>query len=279
MNRSPSQPVVTLDARANPWWVDWGELWSYRDFFLFMVYKEIRVRYAQSALGVGWAVVQPLATMGVFTVVFGGLVGVQPDGDVHYAIFSLVALVPWTYFSGALNLGASSLVLNASIISKIYFPRVFLPLVASAAQLVDLLIGFLLLVGMMVLYGVVPSVTIWMVPLLLILLVLTLAGAALWLSALAIQYRDVKYAAAFLIQLWMYVSPVVYPTSSVPTAYQPLYALNPLVGVIEGLRAALLGTRAMPWNLILIGAGVAMLMAVSGFYYFRQRERLFADVA
>lgn len=257
---------------------DWAELGAYRDLFYFLIWRSIKVRYAQSVLGIGWAIIQPVFSMLVFTVVFGNLANVSSDG-VPYAVFSFTALVPWTYFSNALTEATSSLIGNANMISKVYFPRLVLPLSGVVAKLIDFGIAFFLLALLMVWYGITPSPTVIVLPLLILLMMLTAAGVGMWLTALAIQYRDVQYGMSFFIQLLMYGAPVVYPTSLIPERFQLLYALNPMVGVIEGFRAGLLSTREMPWDFIGIGACVACVVACSGALYFRYKERIFADVA
>lgn len=269
--------VTTIEPHSGWRWINWKELRDYRDLFIFLVRRHIKVRYAQSALGIGWAVIQPLFFMVVFTIVFGRLARIDSDG-VPYAIFAFVALVPWTYFSNAVSEGAGSLIGNAGMIGKIYFPRLILPMSTAAARLVDFAIALVILAGLMVWYGMVPNLGILVLPLLIVLMALTAAGLGLWLTALAVQYRDVNYAIGFGMQLLMYLAPVVYPASLIPERYQLLYTLNPMVGVIEGFRAALLGTRDMPWDFIAVGAVVAVLLAISGMFYFRRMENIFADV-
>jgi lipopolysaccharide transport system permease protein len=258
--------------------IDWDELYRYRDMFRFLTLRSVKSRYAQSVIGIGWAVIQPLFSMLVFTVVFGNLAKVSSDG-VPYALFSFAALVPWTYFANALTDSTGSLISNASMLNKVYFPRLILPLSAVAAKLVDFCIALLMLFALMGIYGVAPRASVIALPVLVVVMVLTAAGAGMWLTALAIQYRDVNYAIAFVTQLLMYAAPVVYPASLVSGRYRFLYALNPMVGVIEGFRAALLGTRPMPWSMIGTGAITACLLVVTGAFYFRRKERIFADVA
>jgi lipopolysaccharide transport system permease protein len=214
----------------------------------------------------------------VFTLVFGRLARVPSDG-VPYALFSFAALVPWTYFANALTDSTGSLISNSGMLSKVYFPRLVLPLAAVTAKLVDFGISFVLLLVLMACYGRVPTIGIAALPLLIAIMVLAAAGAGMWLTALAIQYRDVSYAMSFFVQLLMYAAPVVYPTSLVPQRFRLLYALNPMVGVIEGFRSALLATGPMPWDLLAVGAVTALLLAVTGLLYFSGRERLFADMA
>ena len=271
-------PVTTIEPRSGWQPIDWRELWAYRDLFRFLIWREIKVRYAQSAIGIGWAIIQPVFSMIVFTVVFGRLAQVSSDGA-PYALFALAALVPWTYFSNAVTDGANSLVSNANMLSKVYFPRLLMPMASVAAKLVDFAIAMIILAILMIVYQAPPTWGTLALPLLIALMVLAASGLGMWLTALAVQYRDVKHAMFFVTQLLMYAAPVVYPTSLIPGRYRWLYAMNPMVGVIEGFRSALLGTNPMPWDLIAVGAGSAILIALSGCLYFRNRERLFADVA
>lgn len=271
-------PVTVIEARRGLRLLDLRELVAYRDLFRFLVWREIKVRYAQSAIGVGWAVIQPVFSMIVFTIVFGRLAKISSDGA-PYAVFSLAALVPWTYFSNALVDGANSLVTNANMLTKIYFPRVLMPMSAVAAKLVDFSIAMVILAGLMAWYGVTPTWGVLLLPALVLLMMLTAGGMGLWLTAFAVQYRDVKHAMNFVVQILMYAAPVVYPASLIPAQYRLAYALNPMVGVIEGFRSALLGTRAMPWDLLAVGTASALVIAFTGLLYFRRKERLFADVA
>lgn len=274
-----SETDITIIEPSSGWrLINWKELRDYRDLFYFLVWRNIKVRYAQSAIGIGWAVIQPLFYMLVFTVVFGRLARIDSDGA-PYAIFAFAALVPWTYFSNAVSEGTASLISNAGMISKIYFPRLILPMSMVVARTVDFGIALVLLLLLMVWYGMAPNLNVLALPLLIFLMILSASGLALWLTALAVQYRDVNYAISFGMQLLMYAGPVVYPASLIPERYQLLYAINPMVGVIEGFRAALLGTREMPWDFIAVGAVTAILVAVSGMFYFRRKEQIFADVA
>lgn len=271
-------PEVVIRPRSGWVAVDWKELRDYRDLFWFLTWRNVKVRYAQSALGIGWAVIQPVFSMIVFTVIFGRLVKVESDGA-PYAVFAFVALVPWTYFSNALTDSTNSLVGNAEMVKKVYFPRLILPAASVSSKLVDFFIAFVLMIGLLLFYRQTPNLNALAIPLLVVMMVLAAGGIGLWLGALAVQYRDVKHAMAFATQLLMYMAPVVYPASVIPEKWQPVYALNPMVGVIEGFRAGLLGTRAMPWDQIGIGFASALVLAVSGMYYFRRMERLFSDVA
>lgn len=258
--------------------VNFAELVEYRDLFWFWTWRSIKVRYAQSALGIGWAIIQPLFSMLVFTIIFGNLAKISSDG-VPYAVFSLAGLVVWTYFADSVNESTNSLVQNANMIGKIYFPRLILPLSAVAAKLVDLAISFTLLMLMMAWFQIVPRWEAVFIPVLLLIAMLSAGAVGMWLTALAIQYRDVKHGSTFVVQLLMYAAPVVYPASLIPEKWRLFYALNPMVGVIEGMRASLLGTRPMPWDLILVGSVVAPVLFLCSLMYFTSKERLFADVA
>jgi lipopolysaccharide transport system permease protein len=258
--------------------IDWQELWRYRDLFYFMVWRQIKTRYAQSILGIGWAVIQPVFNMLVFTVIFGNLAQIGSEG-VPYAVFSYAALVPWTYFANSLTESGGSLISARNMITKVYFPRLVIPLAPVLAKLLDFGIAMLLLFGLMVYFGIAPTIWALGLPLLVALMTLTASGAGMWLTAMAIQYRDVNYALSFGVRLFMYASPVVYAASEVPQRFRLLYGLNPMAGVIEGFRAALLGTRAMPWDLLDVGAASAIVIFVTGALYFKRMERIFADVA
>tara|TARA_B100001750_G_scaffold228863_1_gene223704 strand:- start:430 stop:1266 length:837 start_codon:yes stop_codon:yes gene_type:complete len=271
-----TEPRV-IDAKTRWGLVDLRDLWYYRDLLYFLIWRDIKVRYAQSVLGVGWAVIQPVFLMIVFTLVFGRLARLDSDGA-PYAIFSYVALVPWTYFSNALTDSTTSLVQNSALITKVYFPRIILPLSSILSKLIDFTIALGLVIGLLVWYKTVPNVGVAVIPLLVLLMILTAAGLGIWMASLAIQYRDIKYALTFIIQMLMFASPVVYPLNMVPERYQILYSLNPMVGVIEGFRSAFLATNPMPWNLIGIGFCVAIALLVAGTFYFRRNEESFADV-
>lgn len=255
------------------------ELWSYRELFYFMVWRDLKVRYAQTVLGAAWAIVQPLLTMVVFTIVFGRLAKLPSDG-VPYSVFSLAALTPWNYFAAALIAASSSTVSNTNLITKIYFPRLIIPLASVLGGLPNFGITFAILLLMLFAFGIVPSAaSIVVLPLLLLILMMTACGIGCWLAALAVQYRDIRNVAGFLIQLWLYACPIVYPLSMVPQFYRPLYILNPMVGVVEGFRSALLGTTALPWTAIAVAGVVSVLLLATGLVYFRRMEQTFADVA
>lgn len=250
---------------------------NYRDLLWLLTLRDIKIRYAQSVLGVGWAIVQPMFSMLVFTVIFGKLAKIGSDG-VPYPLFCFSAMVAWSYFSNAVTEATNSVVVNANMLGKVYFPRLILPLSAVLAKLLDLFIALVMLFILMLIFRWPIHWTVLFSPILVILMVLTAAGLGFWLTALVVQYRDVKYGLSLAMQLLLYAAPVVYPISMVPEKYVKLYALNPMVGVVEGFRTAILGTGAMPWDLIGIGFLTASVVAITGLLYFNFMERLFADV-
>ncbi len=262
--------------------INWRELRDYRDLFRFLVDRDIKVLYKQTVLGFGWAILRPLLSMVIFTVIFGNLAQVDSDG-VPYAIFSYVALVPWLYFSTALSASALSLVSNTDMLTKIYFPRLVFPMTPVVSKLVDFVISFAIVFVLMALFRIAPTARIVYIPLLVALMMLTAAGAGLWLSAMSVQYRDVKHAMPFLTQLLMYAAPVVWSAALIEERFGPtgrlLFGLYPMVGVIEGFRSALLNTGPMPWDMLAVGTASALVLFVSGLFYFRRMEAYFADVA
>ena len=273
---------IIIERKAGWQLVDWKELRQYRDLFFFLVWRDIKVLYTQTVLGFAWAVIRPVFSMVVFSIIFGGLAQVPSDG-VPYPIFAYAALLPWTYFAAAMTDSTNSLINSTGMLTKIYFPRLVIPMTPVLAKLVDFAIAFVILGLMMAWYGIAPTANVLFLPLLILLLVLTAAGIGMWLSALAIQYRDVRHAVTFLSQLLMYAAPVVWPVSLITEKYgataRLAYGLYPMAGVIEGFRAALLGATPMPWDLILVGTLSAVTVALSGALYFRRTERIFADVA
>jgi len=253
------------------------DLWLYRELIFFMIWRDLKVRYKQTLLGASWAILQPFLTMIVFSIFFGNLAKVPSDG-VPYPIFSYTALIPWTLFSKALQDASRSLVANRHMITKVYFPRMILPLSSVMAGLVDFLIAFVVLLGMMWYYKIPPTANVWVLPIFLLLALVTAVGVGLWLSALNVLFRDINYVLPFLTQFWMYLTPVAYPSSMVPTEWQVIYALNPMAGVIEGFRWALLGTGQPPGIMTLVSSIAAVVLLISGMFYFRRMERLFADM-
>jgi len=258
------------------------DLWKYRELIFFLTWRDLKVRYKQTALGAAWAILQPFITMVVFSVFFGGLLNVSSEG-VPYPVFSYTALLPWGIFSKALTDAGRSLVLNRNMITKIYFPRLVIPLSSVLAGVVDFLIAFTVLIGMMVYYNTLgdysiqPTSAVWLLPAFLLLALVTALGIGLWLSALNVVYRDIGYILPFLTQLWFYVTPIVYSSNEIPERWQVLYGLNPMVGVVEGFRWALLGTETAPGPMMAVSAVVAVLLLLSGLFYFRRMERTFAD--
>jgi lipopolysaccharide transport system permease protein len=263
--------------------IDLRELWRYRELLWFMTLRDIKLRYKQTALGVAWAVLQPLFTMGVFAVFFGKLGKLPSDGK-PYALFVLAALIPWQLFAYALTQSSNSLVAEQRLITKVYFPRLIVPVASVLSGLVDFLVAFALLLVMMVagpLLGwarVVPTSTVLTLPAFVLFAVLAALAFGLWLSALNVQYRDIRYTIPFLTQFWMFLTPVAYPASLVPPRYRLLYGLNPMSGVVEGFRWALLGTDAPDWGLMAVSAGMVVVLLVLGVLYFRRMEKTFADV-
>jgi lipopolysaccharide transport system permease protein len=256
--------------------IDLRELWSSHELLQTFIIRDIKVRYKQTVLGIAWAVIQPFFMMVVFTLFFGKLAEIPSEG-IPYPLFSYAALLPWTLFAEGLSRSTSSMVSNASIMTKVYFPRLILPISSVISPLVDFAIAFVILLGMMFYFGFLPTTNIIWLPAFLILDLATSLGVGLWLSALNVQYRDFQYTVPFLIQLWLFASPVVYPSSLLPEPYSTIYGLNPMAGVIEGFRWALLGTTP-PNSLIAVSVVVVMVILISGAYYFKRMEKTFADV-
>ena len=253
-----------------------SELWEYRELLYFLIWRDVKVRYKQTALGAGWAIIQPMMTMVVFTIFFGRLAKVPSDG-LPYPVFSLAALVPWMYFSSALAGGSSSVGGYQHILSKVYFPRLLIPMASVIAPLVDFAIAFVILLGLMAWYGIVPGAAIVWLPLLLLLAITTAAAASIWFSALTVRYRDIRYVVPFVLQLWLFATPVAYPASLVPERWRALYGLNPMAGVIEGFRWALVGGPS-PHFMTLLSAVVVFAALAGGIVYFRSSEGTFADI-
>lgn len=254
-----------------------GELWDYRELLFFLVWRDLKVRYKQTALGVSWAIIQPLMTMVVFSIFFGKL-GKMPSDGIPYPIFSFAALVPWTFFAHGLTHGANSMVGSSNLIKKVYFPRLTIPLATVLSGIIDFAVAFVVLLVMMLAYGIAPTINIIFLPLFLLLALVTALGVGLWLSALNVEYRDVRYVVPFLVQVWLFATPIAYPSSLLQEPWRTIYGLNPMVGVVEGFRWALLGTQTAPGWAIAISATVSMLILVSGAFYFRRMEKTFADI-
>jgi lipopolysaccharide transport system permease protein len=253
-------------------------VWHYRELLYFLIWRDVKVRYKQTAIGAGWAIFQPMMTMIIFTVIFGNFAKI-PSDDLPYPIFAYTALLPWNYFAQAIGRSGVSLVGNANLIRKVYFPRLIVPLSATVAPLVDFAIAFVILLAMMAWFGIAPTWGVMtLVPLFLLLALATALAVGLWLSALDVRYRDVGYTIPFVVQTWMYASPVAYPMSLVPERWHLLYSLNPMAGVIEGFRWALLGKGNPDFGVMTASAVVVMALLLGGIVYFRQMERTFADV-
>jgi len=265
---APSQGWVSLQLK---------ELYAYRELLYFLIWRDIKVRYKQTALGAAWAIIQPFFTMLVFSLFFGRLAKMQSDG-LPYPVFAYAALVPWTFFAQGLSQASDSLVGSANLIRKVYFPRLAIPVGTVAGGVVDFALAFGVLLLMMFYYGVRPGWQIVWLPLLLLLALVTARGVGLWLSALNVKLRDVKYVVPFVTQFWMFLTPIAYPSSLLPEVWRPVYALNPMVGVVEGFRWALLGTDTAPGPMLGVSATVALLLLASGAFVFRRMEKSFADV-
>jgi lipopolysaccharide transport system permease protein len=253
------------------------ELWEYRELLYFLTWRDIKVRYKQTALGAAWAVIQPFFTMIVFSLFFGKLAQIPSDG-VPYPIFAFAALVPWTFFANGLSMSSNSLVVSANLIRRVYFPRLAIPIASVMSGMVDFFIAFGVLLLMMLYFGVMPTMNVIVLPFLFLLAVVTSLGVGLWLSSLNVLFRDVRYTVPFVTQFWMFATPIAYPSSLLPEFWQPLYALNPMVGVVEGFRWALLGTDTAPGPMIAASTVAALTLLIGGAFYFRRMERLFADV-
>jgi lipopolysaccharide transport system permease protein len=254
-----------------------AEVWRFRELLYFLAWRDVKVRYKQAALGAAWAIIQPLFGMIVFTLFFGRLAGVPSDG-IPYPIFSYCALVPWTYFSTTLSQAGNSLISNTNLITKVYFPRALLPAASALSGLIDFFIGSLFLVAMMVYYQVKPGWSLLLAPFFIVGMILLAFGVSMLLAAMNVRYRDVKYAIPFLVQIWLFVTPIIYPTTFLPKRFQALLALNPMAGVVEGLRACLFPGRRMDWNLIGTSCTVTVAVLIVGAIYFRKTEKTFADI-
>ena len=274
-----AQNIEIVIKRQKGWIpINFSELWAFRDLLYLLAWRDIKVKYKQAALGILWAVLQPLLTMIVFTVLFGRLAKVPSDG-IPYAIFVYTGLLPWNYFSGALSSSGNSLIANSNLISKVYFPRLIIPASASLAGLLDFFISSIILIGMMFYYHFTPHLFgIILIPVLLFLIFTVAIGCGLWLSALNVEYRDFQYVIPFLIQLWMFATPVIYPVTMIPQKYRWILSLNPMGGIIEAFRASVLGHQPVNWSLLAISSVIAALIFITGLLYFRRVERSFADV-
>ena len=273
----PENPVVIIEPSKAWVALSLRDLWAYRELLYFLTWRDIKVRYKQTVLGAAWAIIQPLLTMLIFTLLFGRLAGIKSDG-IPYPIFAYAGLLIWTFFANAVTNSGNSLVGSANLITKIYFPRMIIPAAAVGAGLIDLALAFLIQIGLMIYYGVVVSPRILMVPVLVLLTTLLAAGVGMWLSALNVKYRDIRYAIPFLIQLWMFASPVIYPESLVQGKLKYVLRLNPLTGIIENFRIALFGHSNFHWRSLGISAAITLFILIYSAYSFRRMERSFADI-
>jgi lipopolysaccharide transport system permease protein len=278
INFSDEAPFKVIIKPSRGWFnLRLNDVWQYRELLYFLTWRDIKVRYKQTVLGAAWAIIQPFFTMVVFTLFFGKLAKIPSEG-VPYPIFSYAGLLPWTFFAQAMNQSSDSLVGNANLITKVYFPRLVIPLSATLAPLVDFCIAFIVLIGMMFFYQIFPTSTLIWLPAFLLLAFATSLGVGLWLSALNVQYRDVRYTIPFLTQLWLFATPVIYPSGAVHGSWRIVLGLNPMTGVVEGFRWALLGIGEAPGGMIYTSMGIALLLVFTGVIYFKRMERTFADV-
>ncbi|HEX7980802.1 MAG TPA: ABC transporter permease [Gemmatimonadaceae bacterium] len=270
-------PVTVIEPSKGWIGLRLGALWRSRELLYFLIWRDVKVRYKQTVLGAAWAILQPLLTMVVFSIFFGKLARMPSDG-VPYPLFAYTALVPWTFFANGLTLSSTSLVSNQALLRKVYFPRLVIPISAVSAGLIDFGIAFVVLLGLAAHYGIVPTANMVWLPALVLLALVTALGVGLWFSALNVLYRDIQYVVPFLVQVWLYATPIVYPSSLVPERWRTLYAINPMVGVVEGFRWALLGTGTRPGPMILVSALAALATLIGGLFFFRRMEKSFSDV-
>jgi homopolymeric O-antigen transport system permease protein len=271
-------PGILIEAPRRWEALDLRELWKFRELLYFLAWRDVKVRYKQTVIGAAWAILQPFLTMVVFSIIFGELLKVPSDG-VAYPVFSYAALLPWNFFAGALTRSGNSLIADANLISKVYFPRLILPLSAVLSLILDFAVAFVILLLLMLFYHIVPGVAVLTLPLFLVLALMTALACGVWLSAVNIKYRDVAYVIPFLTQFWLFVTPVAYPSTIIPEPWRVFYGLNPMVGVVEGFRWALLGLENPAWDLIFVSVLVVLALLLSGLFYFRRMEHEFADIA
>jgi lipopolysaccharide transport system permease protein len=274
-----SEENFHIHLEASKGWISLrlDELWRYRELLYFFVWRDLKIRYKQTVMGASWAIIQPLFTMVIFSIFFGRLAQV-PSDDIPYPIFSFAALVPWTFFANGVIQASNTLVNNANMVKKIYFPRLVLPISAVMSGIVDFILAFIVLLLMMVYFMIYPTANILWLPLFLLLALVTSLGTGFWLSAMNAQFRDIRYIAPFMVQAWMFLTPIAYPSSLIPEPWRTLYGINPMAGVVEGFRWALLGTDTEPGLMTVVSGIVAIVLLVSGAYYFRRMEKSFADV-
>lgn len=271
------QPTVVIEAGKKLLRLDLRTLWEYRDLLYFLVWRDVKVRYKQTAIGIAWVIIQPVMTMVIFSLVFGRVAKIPSDG-LPYPVFMYAGLLPWNLFANSLSRGGDSVVQNSTLISKIYFPRLILPIAGIISPLIDFFVAFVVLIAMMIWFGIAPSWSLVTLPLFVLLAAFTALAVGLCLSALNVRYRDVGYATPFLIQLWMFASPVAYPASLIPERWRVIYGLNPMCGVIEGFRWGLLGKAAPDFHLIAVSTAVVAVLMFGAVVFFRKTERTFADI-
>ena len=277
METAEPRPTVIIEPRRGLLHLDLAAIWQHRVLLYFIVWRDLKIRYKQSVIGIGWVVLQPLVSMAIFTVIFGHFAKLPSDG-IPYPIFAYCALLPWTYFAGALGRCSASVVGDAHLVSKVYFPRLILPLAGTISGLIDFAVSFVLLMGMVMWYEIDITWRLLTLPVFVVFAQATALAVGLWLSALNVRYRDVGHTIPFLIQIWMFVSPVVYPVSMIPEKYRLIYSLNPMAGVIEGFRWALLGKAAPDFSVMAGSALVVLVLLTGGIIFFRNMESTFADV-
>jgi lipopolysaccharide transport system permease protein len=278
ITQNPSENLhITIEPPRGWQALEWREFWAYRELLFFLTWRDIKVRYKQTVLGAAWAILQPVLTMLIFSIIFGRLAKLPSDG-IPYPVFTFVALLPWQLFAFALTSSSNSLIESQNLITKVYFPRLIVPLASTIAGLLDFAIAFVVLLGMMFYYHITPPAFIWSLPLFLLLALASALAVGLWLSALNVKYRDIRYVVPFLSQFWLYATPVAYSSQLIPENWRWLFSLNPMTGVVEGFRWALLGRSALNPPYLLISAVVVLVLLVSGLYYFKRVESGFADV-
>ncbi len=270
--------TTVIEARLGWRPIDFGELWHFRDLLFFLALRDIKVRYKQTALGAAWAIIQPVMSMIVFSIFFGKLANLQSKSEIPYPLLTFCALLPWQLFSSAFTQSSNSLIGSQNLITKVYFPRLIIPLSSVISSLVDFAVAFGVLVVLMLWYGVAPHMGILLLPVFVLLALVSALAIGLWLSALNVQYRDVRYTIPFITQLWLFITPVAYPSSIVPEKWRLLYALNPMAGVVEGFRWALLGTSTAPGPMLAVSTVVTVVLLIGGLFYFRRMEKSFADL-
>ena len=272
-------PINTILIKPSRGWVSLNlkDLWEYRELLYFLAWRDIKIRYKQTVLGAAWAIIQPLFTMLVFSLFFGKLAKMPSDG-IPYPLFSFAALVPWAFFANGFNQSSNSLVGSSHLITKVYFPRLVVPISSVISGILDFALAFIVLLGMTLYYGIIPTLNVIWLPFLLFLAFVTALGVGMWFSALNVQFRDVRYVLPFLTQFWMFATPIVYPSSLLPEPWRTVYGLNPMVGVVEGFRWALLGTQTAPGPIVIVSLLAALAILIGGAFYFRRMEKTFADL-